>query len=85
MNKPSLLVDTPYAGPCILEPLPDGASVRLHWDGKLQHDWREPETCEEAILHARAQEYLLAEGWIAYVAGQIQVDPEIQKFFKDID
>ena len=82
MNKP-FIVDTPYAGPCILEPIADGF-VRLHWNGNLKDD-ETNETWQQKILHARASDWLSAEGFIAFAAGQIQFDPEIQKFFKDID
>jgi len=84
MNKP-FMVDTPYAGLCILEPLGDGCSVRLHWDGKVGCDTREQETPAQAVLHARAADWLKDEGFIAFAAGRIQFDPEIQQFFKDID
>jgi hypothetical protein len=78
-------VNTPCAGSCILEPLGDGQHVRLHWDGKPQYETRESITWEQHLLQRYASDWLIAEGFIAFAAGKIQLDAEVQKYFSDID
>lgn len=83
MNKPTLIVDTPCAGPVILEPLPN-AHVRLHWTGDLSEP-EANETWQERLLHSYSADWLLAEGFIAFAAGQIQPDHDIINFLAGID